>query len=199
MQAPSTQTHPYSLAYVADLLTVDEARIEALCPTLGIEPVKDGLTGTLFLSLDDVETLRRATTVRPAPALTPASTSEASSASGRVPATSTSANQLAHSGVGAMARLSASSSSTPLSRGDLTRIVDVVSSARESILRELSVLLDDKLSGLDELLVELIRSKSENDTLREELRRLESTRNEAEEELKRFKPAAFGFYRKEKN
>lgn len=195
MQAPSTQTHPYSMAYVAELLNVDEVRVEALCPTLGIEPLRDMQTGTLYLSLDDVETLRRGLTARPA-APSPAS-GETSSPSTRLATTSGQAS-VATNGVNAMARLSAASSSTPLSRGDLTRIVDAVSSARESILRELSVLLDDKLSGLDELLVELIRSKSENDQLRDEMRRLESTRNDAEEELKRFKPAAFGFYRKEK-
>jgi len=195
MQAPSTQTHPYSMAYVAELLNVDEVRVEALCPTVGIDPMRDMQTGTLFLSLDDVETLRRALTARPTPQ--PTGESASPSPSTRLATTSSQA-PVAANGVNAMARLSAASSSSPLSRGDLTRIVDAVSSARESILRELSVLLDDKLSGLDELLVELIRSKSENDQLRDEMRRLESTRNDAEEELKRFKPAAFGFYRKEK-
>ena len=85
-----------------------------------------------------------------------------------------------------------------LSKTDISQLVETVSHAKESILKDLSQLIDDKLAGVDELVVELIRSKSENDALREEIRRLEDARLYFEGELSKFRPAAFGFFRKDK-
>ncbi|MGE0199449.1 MAG: hypothetical protein AB7P76_00620 [Candidatus Melainabacteria bacterium] len=80
----------------------------------------------------------------------------------------------------------------------LAMMIETVGQVKEGILKDLSRLLDDKLSGLDDVVVELIRSKSENETLK---RRLEETlrrMDDLEYELSCFRPAQFGFYKKVK-
>ena len=75
-------------------------------------------------------------------------------------------------------------------------MVEAVSQVKEGILKDLSRLLDDKLSGLDEVVVELIRCKSENDSLKKKLDDAVRSKETLEHELSRFKPVQFGFYRK---
>jgi hypothetical protein len=75
-------------------------------------------------------------------------------------------------------------------------MVEAVSQVKESILKDLAHLLDDKLAGLDEVVVELIRCKSENDSLKKRLNDAVRARESLEQELGRFKPVQFGFYRK---
>jgi hypothetical protein len=96
--------------------------------------------------------------------------------------------------------LTASRSGLPstIGSGDVSMIVETVTSAKESILADLGRILDDKLAGLDELVVELIRSKTENDALKDEIKKLENNVEEAAAESAKYKPTAFGFYRKVK-
>ncbi len=183
MNPMSTDAFPYTMAYLCELLHTEEAKILNLCNRLGIHPHRNERTGHLFFGIKDVETLQKAfedeklglaprsaesTALQTGPQLTPARGGYASA-----------------------------QRSVALSRADLSGIVESVSNAKEEILRDLSQLLDDKLSGLDEVVVELIRSKSENDSLRDEIKRLEESREQLRAELDKFKPAAFGFYRKE--
>lgn len=188
MSSLSTDAFPYTITYVCEQLGLDEPRILSLCKTLGIEPHRHERTGQLFFGIKDVERLQAA-------AAGPSSGGGTDAGQGlhRSPGSAlASAKQQAYSSVPQRA-----SSGSNLSRADLSAIVESVSNAKEEILRDLSQLLDDKLSGLDEVVVELIRSKSENDTLREALKREEESRALLEAELSKFKPAAFGFYRKE--
>jgi len=93
--------------------------------------------------------------------------------------------------------LAASASSSSTSAADsITVMVEAVSQVKESILKDLAHLLDDKLAGLDEVVVELIRCKSENDSLKKRLNDAVRARESLEQELGRFKPVQFGFYRK---
>lgn len=93
--------------------------------------------------------------------------------------------------------LTASASSSSTSAADsITVMVEAVSQVKESILKDLAHLLDDKLAGLDEVVVELIRCKSENDSLKKRLNDAVRARESLEQELGRFKPVQFGFYRK---
>ncbi|MCA9798226.1 MAG: hypothetical protein KC476_03760 [Cyanobacteria bacterium HKST-UBA06] len=91
---------------------------------------------------------------------------------------------------------SPSTSLSAIGSGDVSMIVETVTSAKESILADLSRILDDKLAGLDELVVELIRSKTENDALKDEIKKLEHSVETAHAESAKYKPTAFGFYRK---
>ncbi len=192
MSSIPTESTPYTVAYVSRLLSTDEAKVLALCTHLGIEPRPDQKSGNLMLDINDVNALRKALD---------AEKGEGMSITGSNVAVSTSQQGAARSGsvlTGKNAYVTASSQRTGnMTRTDLSVIVEAVSNVKEGILRDLSLLLDDKLSGLDEVVVELIRSKSENDSLREELKRLEESRTQLESELSKFKPAAFGFYRKE--
>jgi hypothetical protein len=86
--------------------------------------------------------------------------------------------------------------SSAANKDNITVMVEAVSQVKEGILKDLSRLLDDKLSGLDEVVVELIRCKSENDSLKKKLEEVVRTKEAVEYELSRFKPVQFGFYRK---
>jgi hypothetical protein len=184
MSSLSTEAFPYTMAYVCELLNTDESRVTALCNTLGIQPHRNERTGHMFFGLKDLEQLQ--------------------SAMENGDISSDSPSQLPQRSQTAIASSKNTYSSVPqrstgssLSRTELSAIVESVSNAKEEILKDLSQLLDDKLSGLDEVVVELIRSKSENDSLREELKRIEENKTHLESELSKFKPAAFGFYRKD--
>jgi len=180
MYTMSTETFPYTMAYVCEAFHMDESTVMALCHSLGVQPHQDERTGKLFFGIKDIERIREATENKQSGA---------------------SLNSLAKTAasVPAQPKTYATVPQRPgaLSRTDLSQIVESVSTAKEEILKDLSMLLDDKLAGLDDVVVELIRSKSENDSLREELKRAQEIRDQAKAELTKFRPAAFGFYRKE--
>ncbi len=83
------------------------------------------------------------------------------------------------------------------SRDAVATMVETVSQVKDSILKDMSRMLDDKLTGLDDVVVELIRCKSENDSLRRKLEDLQGKLIDMEEELTTFVPFQFGLYRKE--
>jgi len=83
------------------------------------------------------------------------------------------------------------------SRDAVSTMVETVSQVKDSILKDMSRMLDDKLTGLDDVVVELIRCKSENDSLRRKLDDLQGKLVDMEEELTCFVPIQFGFYRKD--
>jgi DNA-binding transcriptional MerR regulator len=86
--------------------------------------------------------------------------------------------------------------SSQIPQDNIALMVEAVSQVKEGILKDLSRLLDDKLSGLDEVVIELIRCKSENDSLKKRLAEVSQSKDTLETELARFKPVQFGFYRK---
>lgn len=83
------------------------------------------------------------------------------------------------------------------SRDAVSTMVETVSQVKDSILKDMSRMLDDKLTGLDDVVVELIRCKSENDSLRRKLDDLQGKLVDMEDELNAFVPFQFGLYRKE--
>ncbi len=165
---------------------MNEADVLALCQKAGIQPHREESTGRLFFRLRDLEILRNSNKG-------PQSGRNGTSHMVQAPMPPQASLEPAKSAYASMQK----SAALGMSRSDLSNIVESVSNAKEEILKDLSQLLDDKLSGLDEVVVELIRSKSDNDALREELRKMEESRNQYQAELSKFKPAAFGFYRKE--
>lgn len=187
----STETFPYTLQDAERLLSADKERLVALCNTLGIQLYRNERTGNLHLKLQDFDKLQQALNppdeIPAVPATLPQKPAQSA-----VTASSPALPQKSYS---SMPQRSAAGGG---GKTDLSVIVDTVSNVKEGILKELSQLLDDKLSGLDDIVVELIRSKSENDNLREELKRLEQNQHQLQIELTKFKPAAFGFYRKER-
>jgi hypothetical protein len=185
MNSLSTEAFPYTLGYVCELLSLDETKVTALCKTLEVLPYRDERTGSLYFNQQTLALLKKA-----------ADAEKKMSHQEQLPQT-TQATAMMTATRNAYSSVPQRSGGTGLSRTDLSLIVDSVSNAKEGILRDLSQLLDDKLSGLDDVVVELIRSKSENDTLREELKRIEENQLHLQAELSKFKPAAFGFYRKE--
>lgn len=175
-----TETFPYTVAQASKLLNVDTTKIMALCNALNLRPYKDERTGQFSLRTKDFELLKKA--------LEAEKQNESHSLVSQ-------AGPLNYPTKGSYSSLPQRTGS--MSRTDLSIIVDTVSNVKEGILKDLSQLLDDKLTGLDEVVVELIRSKSENDALKEEVKRLEESKIYLQSELSKFKPAAFGFYRKE--
>ena len=112
-----------------------------------------------------------------------------------------SANPVQNGGSGtAVARATVTAPVRPQQQGPgrdtLVTLVDAISQSKETILKEISKLLDDRLAGLDEVVVELIRCKAENDSLRQKLAATLKDKEGLEQELARFKPVQFGFYKK---
>ena len=196
MNSPSTQQFPFTASYIREQLRLDDAALTNICRQLNIRPHQDARTGQPFFSKSDVDRIRQ--TIEAGTANRTALASPAAASPARVSsAAPSSTGAQAATTVNKPGYTSLPTNTAGMSRTDLSLIVDSVSNAKEEILKDLSQLLDDKLSGLDDVVVELIRSKSENDSLKEELKRLEANRLQLQQELSRFKPAAFGFYRKE--
>jgi hypothetical protein len=196
MSSISTGTFPYTLAHVSQLLGLEESAVLGLCRTLGIRPhhesLDEGPGGSIFFGMKDFDLLKKAAAVQKEARRENRESlvyAREQLPAGIQPAAPQTTSKVTYG--------SAALRAPGMARADLSLIVDAVSNAKENILRDLSQLLDDKLSGLDEVVVELIRSKSENDALREEVRRLEENQNELQMKLSKFKPAAFGFYRKD--
>ena len=190
MTSLTTEDFPYTLNYVTELLHADERDLMTFVQALNLSPKRDDKTNRPIFSHRDVDTLKKAfemkkhgeelTTItrllaRPADlggnphATVPTSLAQRAAGTGNI---------------------------TGGREGNITMMVEAVSQVKEGILKDLSRLLDDKLSGLDEVVVELIRCKSENDSLKRKLEDQTMRNERLEHELSRFKQVQFGFYRK---
>lgn len=96
----------------------------------------------------------------------------------------------------AVAGLSTSSAAAAPSSGQVAILVESIAASKDTILREMSRLLDERLAGLDEVVVELIRCKTENESLRNKLATALREKDDLKRELESFKPVQFGFYKK---
>jgi len=210
-----TEDFPYTIGYVMELLGIDERELMGIVHTLGLTPKKDDKTGRLIFTHRDIETLKKAremkshgddmnTIVRHlAPHLAAASAASQTPPNASRPMTARPPQSGNRAPVGRSAddlpsyMTPSSSQRQPVSTHDnITVMVEAVSQVKEGILKDLSRLLDDKLSGLDEVVVELIRCKSENDSLKKKLDEAIRDKETIAHELTRFKPVQFGFYRK---
>jgi DNA-binding transcriptional MerR regulator len=190
MTSLTTEDFPYTISYVMELLRLDERELMSYVQTLGLSHRKDEKTGRLIFTHRDIETLKKALEMKKhgedmATIVqhlgNKESTEQRREESGMQPLASASNQSLQARTAG---------------KDNITVMVEAVSQLKEGILKDLSRLLDDKLSGLDEVVVELIRCKSENDSLRKKLNDVTRTKEHLEYELSRFKPVQFGFYRK---
>lgn len=185
----TTDDFPYTARYLQELLGLDESALSALIRALQLQPAQDPYTQADIFSSTDLELLRQAVDLNRQglglkeivgqlrPGLQNGALANTTT-TGRLSATS-------GSGLGG-ARSSES----------LAVLVDAISSSKDSIMEEISRLLDDRLSGLDEVVVELIRCKSENDALRQKLSQAIREKEGLQEELGKFKPVQFGFFKK---
>ena len=221
MTSLTTEDFPYTIGYVMELLGLDERELMTYVQMLSLSPRKDDKTGRLIFTHRDIESLKKAkdmkkhgdnpdTIVRqlggkslPSSG-TPSNSLQAAGMSGiNAPvskSTYSGEKDFVSAGSGKSAYMSSVTPSQTLrpsaSKDNITVMVEAVSQVKEGILKDLSRLLDDKLSGLDEVVVELIRCKSENDTLKKKLDEAVRSKEALEYELSRFKPVQFGFYRK---
>jgi hypothetical protein len=194
---------PYTMGYVQQLLQVDEQLLVSYVHALGLTPQQDAITGALVFSQADVDMLRRA--------LQAEQSGIGSQPNGLMPQVAPYGSNIgllrdhddddeAMSTTDPLLTRQVSSPAMPLSvspQGDqLSVVVDAVNQVKVGILKDLSLLLDDKLSGLDEVVIELIRAKSDNDTLKQRLEKAKEDNESLKYELSRFKPVQFGFYRK---
>ena len=207
MTSLSTEEFPYTLTYVRQMLNVEESELMALVKALSLSPKTDETARVIF-SHRDTEILRKAIDMRrrgddlqtivryfamAQASSRPASERPAERASERatIPLTppASASRPPAPTAQEAMTLRT-------IGKESLAVVVEAVSSAKEGILRDMSRLLDDKLTGLDEVVVELIRCKSENDALRQKLKDKSEETDALQYELARYKSAGFGFYRK---
>jgi DNA-binding transcriptional MerR regulator len=184
MTSLTTEEFPYTIGYVMELLGIDERELLTSVQILGLTPSKDERTGRLIFNHRDIEALKKATEMK----------KQGDSPDAIV-------RQMAYqpsSSVGQKKMSNAAEKPVylPPAKDNISVMVEAVSQVKEGILKDLSRLLDDKLSGLDEVVVELIRCKSENDALKKKLDDALLSKQGLEEELGRFKPVQFGFYRK---
>lgn len=189
MASLSTEDFPYTMGYVQQLLNVEESELRNFVKVLGLAPKVDEHTGRMIFSHRETEILRKAIDMnRRGEDLTLISRQFSPGASEKPGA------QLPAGPSGRIA--AAKSGQLKAGKENLAVIVEAVSSAKEGILKDMSRLLDDKLTGLDEVVVELIRCKSENDTLKQKLKAMAAEKDVLQDELNRYKPAGFGFFRK---
>lgn len=193
-----TDNFPYTAAYVRELLGVDENRLAQYVKSLNLTPRIDDKTGRQVFTHRDLDTLKKALEMG-----TPVHHTSPSSPQTHQPAAASAAGAQMQQ---ALAPAAATPRTTPAlstasaggSGRDLSVLVEAVSQVKDGILKDLSRLLDDKLSGLDEVVVELIRTKSENDTLKKRLADAERENERLHDDLESFVPVQFGFYRKVK-
>lgn len=199
----TTDDFPYTLSYVMELLGLEERELMSYVQTLGLSPRKDEKTGRVIFTHRDIEAIKKAKDLKKSGELTEGLSQPISVNKVTPGQTVTAKGDEDASGLtgksGYMSPMSSSSQSMRNASGgkdNITVMVEAVSQVKEGILKDLSRLLDDKLSGLDEVVVELIRCKSENDTLKKKLDDAVRAKETLEYELSRFKPVQFGFYRK---
>jgi DNA-binding transcriptional MerR regulator len=209
MTSLTTEDFPYTIGYVMELLGLDERELMTYVQMLSLSPRKDDKTGRLIFTHRDIESLKKAKDMKKH-GDSPDAIARQLGAKTAAGVSTIPSKQAAPAGLGekestAMTGKGAYLSSTtpgqtlrPSTAGkdNITMMVEAVSQVKEGILKDLSRLLDDKLSGLDEVVVELIRCKSENDSLKKKLDEAVRTKEALEYELSRFKPVQFGFYRK---
>lgn len=196
MTSLTTEDFPYTLSYVMELLHVEERDLMPFIQALNLSPRQDDKTGRLIFSHRDVDTLKKALEMR--------KHGEEMSTIVRllarpaaVPSPQAPAETLSYSRHATQPTQLQTRASLAPGKDNITTMVEAVSQVKEGILKDLSRLLDDKLSGLDEVVVELIRCKSENDSLKKKLEESQRAREHLEHELSRFKQVQFGFYRKQ--
>lgn len=205
MTSLTTEDFPYTIGYVLELLGMDERELMTYVQALGLSPRKDEKTGRMIFTHRDIDLLKKANEMkkhgedmgsiaRQLGANAQASKTPNASVPGRSEAARPEGEALpsymSPAGAGQTLRPATAN------KDNITMMVEAVSQVKEGILKDLSRLLDDKLSGLDEVVVELIRCKSENDSLKKRLDEAVRARETLEYELSRFKPVQFGFYRK---
>jgi DNA-binding transcriptional MerR regulator len=214
MTSLTTEDFPYTIGYVMELLGLDERELMTYVQMLSLSPRKDDKTGRLIFTHRDIEALKKAKDMKKhgdnpdaiarqlgaKPTMSGTSTPNLKQTSPGTPEKESAATSMS-SKANYMSSVNPAGQSQTLrpssaSKDNITVMVEAVSQVKEGILKDLSRLLDDKLSGLDEVVVELIRCKSENDTLKKKLDEAVRTKEALEYELSRFKPVQFGFYRK---
>jgi DNA-binding transcriptional MerR regulator len=178
---------PYTPGYVQQLLEVDEQVLVSYVHALGITPQQDDITGSIVFTQADVDALRRAIHAE--------QTGLANPVTKRMMPTSKVDPSTLESDDALLTR-QVNSPAAPTEASQLTVVVDAVNQVKVGILKDLSQLLDDKLSGLDEVVIELIRAKSDNDSMKQRLALVQDELEQLKFELGRFKPVQFGFYRK---
>ncbi|WP_303673466.1 MerR family transcriptional regulator [Vampirovibrio chlorellavorus] len=200
----TTDDFPYTLSYVMELLGLEERELMSFVQTLGLSPRKDEKTGRVIFTHRDIEAIKKARELKKSGELTEG-LAQPVSINKMVPGQNTAASAeedtISPTGKsGYMSPMSGGSSQSlrnaTSGKDNITVMVEAVSQVKEGILKDLSRLLDDKLSGLDEVVVELIRCKSENDSLKKKLDEAVRAKETLEYELSRFKPVQFGFFRK---
>jgi DNA-binding transcriptional MerR regulator len=191
-----------------ELLGLDERELMTYVQMLGLSPRKDDKTGRLIFTHRDIEALKKASEMKkhgenPDAIARQLAAKQGSAATAKAPQQP--AAEPEAPGATATGKPSYMSTVNPnqairpaaaAGKDNITVMVEAVSQVKEGILKDLSRLLDDKLSGLDEVVVELIRCKSENDSLKKKLDEAVRSKETLEYELSRFKPVQFGFYRK---
>jgi DNA-binding transcriptional MerR regulator len=202
MTSLTTEDFPYTLGYVMELLGLEERELMSYVQSLALAPRKDEKTGRVIFTHRDIEALKKALDTKKQggmPDLISRPLNAPKNTSDRLPANNLETESASVQKSGYMSSVSANNQalrSSAANKDNITVMVEAVSQVKEGILKDLSRLLDDKLSGLDEVVVELIRCKSENDTLKKKLDEAVRTKEALEYELSRFKPVQFGFYRK---
>ncbi|MEB3205963.1 MAG: hypothetical protein VKK59_01275 [Vampirovibrionales bacterium] len=193
MPPVATEDFPYTAKYVRELLKLDDHDMMAYAEALSITPRADEQAGGVVFSAKDVELIRKAMalTTQGETLSTVAQMLGRTPEEASLPASTPMSRKMA-----SMASSSAHMAQIKPTKDNLALVVEAVSQAKESILKDLSRLLDDKLAGLDEVVVELIRCKSENDSLKHQLQKAVQEKEAIQRELGRFKPVQFGFYRK---
>lgn len=199
MTSLTTEDFPYTIGYVMELLGLEERELMGYVQMLSLSPRKDEKTGRVIFTHRDIEALKKAHEMKKQgeqPETISRQVNSSQKTAGKAPGGNPEAEAPMTAKSGYMSTASQSLRPTATGKDNITVMVEAVSQVKEGILKDLSRLLDDKLSGLDEVVVELIRCKSENDSLKKKLDETVRAKETLEYELSRFKPVQFGFYRK---
>jgi len=79
-------------------------------------------------------------------------------------------------------------------KADNALLMNVLAEVKDSIVDQISGILDEKLDGMDEVVVELINAKTENERLKQKLDAMTKENYKLRKEIDSFKPLKFGIY-----
>jgi hypothetical protein len=216
MVSANVQAFPYTLGYLKQLFDIDETLLMSYIHTLGIQPRPDEIAGGFVFTQQDVDLIRKTLQGQlngMTAAGNPGNAAQSPPFTNHSPTSPLEAPRAHASTAGLAARVDALQTRTLMSPGSplpqpsgmvnpekgFVAVLDAVSQVKEGILKDLSQLLDDKLSGLDEVIAELIKAKTDNDTLRSQMTALIEEKSMLQKQLSSYKPVQFGFYRKSPN
>ena len=174
----SESERKFGLEQVKRILNTDVSSLKDLCKRGSLEPKRDS-KGMLYFSKDDLNILKK---IKDLHLRTMEMQRKSTKAINNLPKPV--ATNVSKEMVAAQEKLNWEKT---------------LNNLENNIVQRISKTLSEKMDGLDEVVIELIRAKTENETLRQRVNELNKEVFALKNENAKYKPAMFGFYKKQDN